>query len=89
MSDWSSESQNTYRLRKSTSHPLTTDRSKTLSFTTLPKMSLHESTFQQLKDMGIDAPLARAAALRFSTTDAAVNWCFGEGQSVSPCTRKI
>ena len=46
-------------------------------------MSVHDDTFKQLRDMGIDAPLARAAALRFTTTDAAVNWCFGEGMNVS------
>jgi len=46
-------------------------------------MSVHESTLQQLKDMGIDGPLARAAALRFTSADAAVNWCFSDaGQNV-------
>ena len=47
-------------------------------------MSVDEATFSQLVDMGIDPPLARAAAIRFSTAEAAINWCFGEGANVSP-----
>lgn len=42
-------------------------------------MPVDEHIFQSLLDMGIDAPLARAASERFSTPDAAVDWCFGPG----------
>ena len=45
-------------------------------------MSVHEPTFQALKEMGIEAPLAREAATRFHSVEPAVNWCFGDGQSV-------
>lgn len=46
-------------------------------------MSVHQETMQALIEMGIEAPKARAAALRFTKTDAAVNWCFSDGMDVS------
>lgn len=45
-------------------------------------MSVHQATLQALIEMGIHAPLARAAAQRFENADAAVNWCFGDGANV-------
>jgi hypothetical protein len=46
-------------------------------------MSADDAVFTSLLDMGIDPPLARAAAVRFTHADAAVNWCFGAGMNVS------
>ena len=46
-------------------------------------MSVHQATLTTLIEMGIDPPLARAAAQRFENGDAAVNWCFGDGANVS------
>lgn len=43
---------------------------------------MDDGTFRSLVEMGIDSTLARAAAARFSSADAAVNWCFGEGANV-------
>ena len=46
-------------------------------------MSVNQDVFNALLDMGIDAPLARAASARFGAADAAVNWCFSDaGASV-------
>ena len=46
-------------------------------------MPVDEGVLRNLQEMGIDEPLARAAAERFSNVDAAVNWCFGDGANVS------
>jgi uncharacterized UBP type Zn finger protein len=46
-------------------------------------MSVDENVFRSLVDMGIDSVLARAAAARFTHSEAAVNWCFGDGANVS------
>jgi hypothetical protein len=45
-------------------------------------MSVDENVFRSLVDMGIDSVLARAAAARFTHSEAAVNWCFGDGATV-------
>ncbi|KIS01744.1 hypothetical protein L804_01623 [Cryptococcus deuterogattii 2001/935-1] len=47
-------------------------------------MSVHDSTFSALKDMGIDPVLAREAASRFHSVEPAVNWCFGDGANWQP-----
>ncbi|KAL0252987.1 hypothetical protein I308_102381 [Cryptococcus tetragattii IND107] len=47
-------------------------------------MSVHDSTFSALKDMGIDPVLAREAASRFHSVEPAVNWCFGDGANWGP-----
>ncbi|CAD6585338.1 MAG: hypothetical protein TREMPRED_004111 [Tremellales sp. Tagirdzhanova-0007] len=47
-------------------------------------MSVHEVTYSFLIDMGIEPPLARAAATRFHNVEPAVNWCFGDGMSWKP-----
>jgi len=47
-------------------------------------MSVDDNVFRSLVDMGIGPTLARAAAVRFTHPDAAVNWCFGDGANVSP-----
>ncbi|OWZ79421.1 hypothetical protein C365_01682 [Cryptococcus neoformans Bt85] len=49
-------------------------------------MSIHDSTFLALKDMGIDPALAREAASRFHSVEPAVNWCFGDGANWQPST---
>ncbi|EAL21684.1 hypothetical protein CNBC7190 [Cryptococcus deneoformans B-3501A] len=49
-------------------------------------MSIHDSTFSALKDMGIDPMLAREAASRFHSVEPAVNWCFGDGANWQPTT---
>lgn len=46
-------------------------------------MSVDENVFRSLMDMGIEPVLARAAAVRFTHSEAAVNWCFGDGANVS------
>ena len=46
-------------------------------------MSDNQDVFNALLDMGIDAPLARAASARFGAADAAVNGCYSDaGASV-------
>ncbi|EIW73085.1 hypothetical protein TREMEDRAFT_59247 [Tremella mesenterica DSM 1558] len=47
-------------------------------------MSVHDPTFQALKEMGIEPILAREAATRFHSVEPAVNWCFGDGQLWQP-----
>ncbi|WVQ96945.1 hypothetical protein IAU59_004054 [Kwoniella sp. CBS 9459] len=47
-------------------------------------MSVSESTFTALKDMGIEPRLAREAASRYHTVEPAVNWCFGDGANWTP-----
>nr|XP_019050735.1 hypothetical protein I302_01176 [Kwoniella bestiolae CBS 10118]OCF29665.1 hypothetical protein I302_01176 [Kwoniella bestiolae CBS 10118] len=47
-------------------------------------MSLHELTFNSLKEMGIDPTIAREAASRFHSVEPAVNWCFGDGANWTP-----
>ncbi|OCF31828.1 hypothetical protein I316_06426 [Kwoniella heveanensis BCC8398] len=47
-------------------------------------MSLSESTFTALKDMGIEPRLAREAASRYHNVEPAVNWCFGDGANWTP-----
>jgi len=46
-------------------------------------MSANEEIRTQLLDMGIDGDKAREAAVRYNTIEAALNWVFGEGESVS------
>ncbi|WVF71016.1 hypothetical protein IAT40_005812 [Kwoniella sp. CBS 6097] len=47
-------------------------------------MSVSESTFTALKDMGIEPRLAREAASRYHNVEPAVNWCFGDGADWTP-----
>ncbi|WWC88215.1 uncharacterized protein L201_003120 [Kwoniella dendrophila CBS 6074] len=47
-------------------------------------MSVHESTYNALKEMGIDPVIAREAASRFHNVEPAVNWCFGDGANWTP-----
>ena len=46
-------------------------------------MSMDVEIYTQLKEIGIDPVLAREAANRFHTPDAAVDWCFGAGANVN------
>ncbi|TYJ52661.1 hypothetical protein B9479_006710 [Cryptococcus floricola] len=47
-------------------------------------MSASSETLESLLAMGIERVLAREAASRFHTADAAVNWCFGDGADWRP-----
>ncbi|WRT66035.1 uncharacterized protein IL334_002986 [Kwoniella shivajii] len=47
-------------------------------------MSVHDITFNALKEMGIDPIIAREAASRFHNVEPAVNWCFGDGSDWKP-----
>ncbi|ODO12141.1 hypothetical protein I350_00927 [Cryptococcus amylolentus CBS 6273] len=47
-------------------------------------MSASSETLESLLAMGIEPVLAREAASRFHTADAAVNWCFGDGADWKP-----
>ncbi|KAK6907823.1 hypothetical protein I203_101824 [Kwoniella mangroviensis CBS 8507] len=47
-------------------------------------MSVHELTYNSLKEMGIDPVIAREAASRFHSVEPAVNWCFGDGANWTP-----
>lgn len=47
-------------------------------------MSVNDAILKQLQEMGIEWNLARAAAQRYHSVDAAVNWCFGPGADVRP-----
>lgn len=46
-------------------------------------MSANEEIRTSLMEMGVDGVKAREAAIRYNTIDAALNWVFGEGESVS------
>lgn len=52
-------------------------------------MSANEEVRVALLDMGVDAPKSHQAAVRFHTVDAAINWVFGEGESVGGNVRKM
>ncbi|WWC68303.1 uncharacterized protein I206_102227 [Kwoniella pini CBS 10737] len=47
-------------------------------------MSVHDATYNALKEMGIDPIIAREAASRFHSVEPAVNWCFGDGANWTP-----
>ncbi|ORX35476.1 hypothetical protein BD324DRAFT_632995 [Kockovaella imperatae] len=47
-------------------------------------MSIDQNLFDQLTGMGIEPPLARAAATRYSSVEPAIEWCFGAGLDWKP-----
>lgn len=46
-------------------------------------MSVDKEVLSHLESFGIDQALAIEAAKRYTKVDAAVEWCFGDGQNVS------
>ncbi|WWC60665.1 uncharacterized protein I303_103240 [Kwoniella dejecticola CBS 10117] len=47
-------------------------------------MSVHDATYNALKEMGIDPVIAREAASRYHSVEPAVNWCFSDGATWTP-----
>jgi hypothetical protein len=45
-------------------------------------MLVNQGIFDQLIEFGIEPVLAREAAKRYHTVEAAADWCFGSGANV-------
>jgi hypothetical protein len=46
-------------------------------------MSANQTVRSALIDMGVEPARAHEAALRYQSVDAAINWVFGDGETVS------